>query len=63
MTDQKDDLAPDYIWAMREVGSDDMDRFAKLCAMKARKPKRLPIFTYAALVSLALAAALVWRMM
>ena len=25
MTDQKDDLAPDYIWAMREVGSDDMD--------------------------------------
>lgn len=25
MTDQKDDLAPDYIWAMRELGSDDMD--------------------------------------
>ena len=25
MTDHKDDLAPDYIWAMREVGSDDMD--------------------------------------
>lgn len=25
MTNHQDDLAPDYIWAAREAGSDDMD--------------------------------------
>ena len=42
--------------------SRDLPRFANLRNGGNLPPKRWPIFTYAALVCLGVAAALVWRM-